>query len=268
MSMQASRTDRTTRRTCRQRCWGRCLCSWWTVPAASRSSSSSRPARRCWCSGERPQLRDRRDVREARARAVRWPAHHSFRTDRHCRRLRRHVRAHGTTPLTCCRRAHAAAPRRSEDLQGYPDAAWAAMRREIAARAVTSILQRDHTARAALISSGGMMGVLKLLEDEVGWLMRLPPAFEWGVDARMQAPSGLNQAASCGAALAPSPRQVAGTCKPSLPPSLPPYLLPSLHPSLPPELPQSLHPALFAVPRLRARAVLHGLAAGRHGARP
>lgn len=78
------------------------------------------------------------------------------------------------------RLAGRAAPHRSEDLQGYPDAAWAAMRREIAARAVTSIMQRDHTARAALISSGGLMGVLKLLEDEVGPWLGAPAVCVWG----------------------------------------------------------------------------------------
>lgn len=59
-------------------------------------------------------------------------------------------------------------PACSGDLEGYPDAAWAAARREVAARAINSIMQRDHEARAQLIDSGGVASVLALLDQEVG----------------------------------------------------------------------------------------------------
>jgi len=56
--------------------------------------------------------------------------------------------------------------RRSENLEGYTDAAWAATRREVAARAITSLMQRDHEARAQLIAAGGLASVLALLDTE------------------------------------------------------------------------------------------------------
>jgi hypothetical protein len=60
----------------------------------------------------------------------------------------------------------------SGDLEGYPDAAWAAARREVAARAINSVMRRDHEARAQLIESGGMLSVLALLDSEVGHVMK------------------------------------------------------------------------------------------------
>jgi hypothetical protein len=56
----------------------------------------------------------------------------------------------------------------SGDLPGYPDAAWAAARREVAARAINGLMQRDHAARAQLIAAGGVASVLALLDSEVG----------------------------------------------------------------------------------------------------
>lgn len=55
----------------------------------------------------------------------------------------------------------------SGDLEGYPDAAWASARREVAARAIMSLMQRDPEARGALIESGGVGSVLRLLDSEV-----------------------------------------------------------------------------------------------------
>lgn len=54
-------------------------------------------------------------------------------------------------------------------LEGYSDATWAAAQREVAARAINSLMQRDHDARAQLIASGGVASVLALLDDEVGF---------------------------------------------------------------------------------------------------
>ena len=55
----------------------------------------------------------------------------------------------------------------SRDLEGYPDAQAAAGRREVAARAVTALMQRDHEARARLVAAGGVSSVLELLDSEV-----------------------------------------------------------------------------------------------------
>lgn len=54
------------------------------------------------------------------------------------------------------------------NLPGYADKAWAATRRETAAKAITSLIQRDHDARSQLILTGGIGRVLELLDSKVG----------------------------------------------------------------------------------------------------
>ena len=58
-----------------------------------------------------------------------------------------------------------------KELEGYRDQVWAASRRAAASRCVTSLMQRDHEARLALVDSGGIAEVLQLLDAKVG---------EWG----------------------------------------------------------------------------------------
>lgn len=53
-------------------------------------------------------------------------------------------------------------------LPGYEDRAWAAARWEAAARALTSIVQRDHAARVQLVLMGGIPRILELLQAKVG----------------------------------------------------------------------------------------------------
>ena len=55
----------------------------------------------------------------------------------------------------------------SADEEGCADAAWLAARREVAARAINALMQRDHKARAQLIAVGGVVNVLALLDNEV-----------------------------------------------------------------------------------------------------
>lgn len=55
----------------------------------------------------------------------------------------------------------------SGNLPGYADKAWAASRREAAAKVITSLIQRDHDARMQLIITGGIVKVLTLLESKV-----------------------------------------------------------------------------------------------------
>lgn len=55
----------------------------------------------------------------------------------------------------------------SSNLEGYADKAWAAGRREAAAKAITNLIQRDHEARTQLISTGGIARILDLLESKV-----------------------------------------------------------------------------------------------------
>lgn len=55
----------------------------------------------------------------------------------------------------------------SSNLDGYADRAWAAARREAAAKAITSLTQRDHDARMQLIVKGGIPKVLDLLDSKV-----------------------------------------------------------------------------------------------------
>jgi hypothetical protein len=55
----------------------------------------------------------------------------------------------------------------SSDLEGYEDRSWAATRREAAAKAVTSLMQRDHDARSQLIMMGGINQILAQLEAKV-----------------------------------------------------------------------------------------------------
>lgn len=54
------------------------------------------------------------------------------------------------------------------NLEGYEDRAWAATRREAAAKAITSLLQRDHDARKELMMMGGISQILGLLDSKVG----------------------------------------------------------------------------------------------------
>lgn len=54
------------------------------------------------------------------------------------------------------------------DLEGYDDRSWAATRREAAAKAITSLVQRDHDARMQLVLMGGIQQILHLLEAKVG----------------------------------------------------------------------------------------------------
>lgn len=53
------------------------------------------------------------------------------------------------------------------NLDGYADRVWAAARRETAAKAITSLVQRDHDARTQLMLRGGIHKVLELLETKV-----------------------------------------------------------------------------------------------------
>eukprot|EP00878_Enallax_costatus_P009356 GHUV01009778.1.p1 GENE.GHUV01009778.1~~GHUV01009778.1.p1 ORF type:complete len:367 (+),score=140.05 GHUV01009778.1:311-1411(+) len=55
----------------------------------------------------------------------------------------------------------------SSNLDGYADRPWAAARRETAAKAITSLIQRDHDARMQLIVTGGIVKVLDLLDSKV-----------------------------------------------------------------------------------------------------
>lgn len=55
----------------------------------------------------------------------------------------------------------------SRHLEGYEDRAWAASRREAAAKAITSLVQRDHEARTQLMLMGGISQVLSLLDAKV-----------------------------------------------------------------------------------------------------
>lgn len=59
----------------------------------------------------------------------------------------------------------------ASNLEGYEDRAWAALRREAAAKAITSLIQRDHQARIQLVMMGGINQVLALLEAKVGVLL-------------------------------------------------------------------------------------------------
>lgn len=61
----------------------------------------------------------------------------------------------------------------ASNLEGYEDRAWAALRREAAAKAITSLIQRDHEARIQLMMMGGINQVLTLLEAKVGVLPAL-----------------------------------------------------------------------------------------------
>lgn len=56
----------------------------------------------------------------------------------------------------------------SMPLPGYADKAWAAARREAAAKAITSLVQRDHDARMQLMMTGGVPKLLALLDSKVG----------------------------------------------------------------------------------------------------
>lgn len=56
----------------------------------------------------------------------------------------------------------------SSNLDGYEDRGWAATRREAAAKAITSLMQRDHEARMQLVMMGGINQILTLLEGKVG----------------------------------------------------------------------------------------------------
>jgi hypothetical protein len=56
----------------------------------------------------------------------------------------------------------------SMPLPGYADKAWAAARREAAAKAITSLVQRDHDARMQLMMTGGIQKLLALLDSKVG----------------------------------------------------------------------------------------------------
>jgi hypothetical protein len=53
-------------------------------------------------------------------------------------------------------------------LPGYANKAWAAARREAAAKAITSLVQRDHDARMQLMMTGGIQKLLALLDSKVG----------------------------------------------------------------------------------------------------
>jgi hypothetical protein len=64
----------------------------------------------------------------------------------------------------------------ASNLEGYEDRAWAGLRREAAAKAITSLVQRDHEARTQLMMMGGINQVLTLLEAKVGVLLVLMPA--------------------------------------------------------------------------------------------
>ncbi|WIA12059.1 hypothetical protein OEZ85_012136 [Tetradesmus obliquus] len=54
----------------------------------------------------------------------------------------------------------------SMPLPGYADKAWAAARREAAAKAITSLVQRDHDARMQLMMTGGVPKLLALLDSK------------------------------------------------------------------------------------------------------
>lgn len=58
------------------------------------------------------------------------------------------------------------------NLDGYEDRAWIATRREAAAKAILSLLQRDHSARTELTMMGGIAQILALLEAKVGGVCR------------------------------------------------------------------------------------------------
>lgn len=58
------------------------------------------------------------------------------------------------------------------NLEGYEDRAWIATRREAAAKAILSLLQRDHSARTELTMMGGIAQILALLEAKVGGVCR------------------------------------------------------------------------------------------------
>lgn len=59
----------------------------------------------------------------------------------------------------------------ADPVQGYEDKAWTAMRREAAAKGITSLLQRDHSARIELMMMGGIAQILALLEAKVGGMI-------------------------------------------------------------------------------------------------
>lgn len=54
-----------------------------------------------------------------------------------------------------------------KNMEGYSDAKSTAARREAAAKAINSLMQRDHDARTQLIETGNMKAVLQLLDPEV-----------------------------------------------------------------------------------------------------
>lgn len=60
----------------------------------------------------------------------------------------------------------------SSNLEGCEDHAWVAARREAAAKAITSLLQRDHEARKELMLMGGINSILSLLDAKVSNCMR------------------------------------------------------------------------------------------------
>jgi hypothetical protein len=73
-------------------------------------------------------------------------------------------------PLTAAEPSCATLFELSSDLEGYEDRSWAAARREAAAKAITSLMQRDHEARSQLIMMGGINQILAQLEAKVGCL--------------------------------------------------------------------------------------------------
>jgi hypothetical protein len=56
-----------------------------------------------------------------------------------------------------------------DEMPGYEIQAWAAGRREAAAKLLTSLVQRDADVRMSLIRNGCLKRVLQLLSAQVGW---------------------------------------------------------------------------------------------------
>jgi hypothetical protein len=67
------------------------------------------------------------------------------------------------------------------NLPGYEDRAWAAARREAAAKALTSLVQRDHDSRMQLVLMGGLTNILGLLDSKVCTLLHECAASRGGV---------------------------------------------------------------------------------------
>ncbi len=55
-----------------------------------------------------------------------------------------------------------------DELSGYADEAWAAGRREAAAKLLAALVQRDADVRMSLISQGCLKRLLQLLRAQVG----------------------------------------------------------------------------------------------------